>query len=167
MFDCDADLRLDDRGRNQAPSGNKATSVLIVSHPKLFSPANHDVCGALSEADLLRVRGILARTADKWSLWTLSELAMEGAVRFSRLLERVDGISQKSLTATLRNLERDGLVLRTVVKPKPIHVAYEATPLGVELIQRIDPLWTWVATHHLRFTGPQYDDRAAPLSQAG
>jgi DNA-binding HxlR family transcriptional regulator len=55
---------------------------------------------------------VLSRVTDKWSLWALSELAADGPLRFSRLLERVEGVSQKSLIATLRGLERDGLVRR-------------------------------------------------------
>ena len=59
---------------------------------------------------------------DKWSLWVLAELCSDGPLRFSRLLERLEGVSQKSLTATLRALERDGLITRTIVVQVPIRV---------------------------------------------
>jgi DNA-binding HxlR family transcriptional regulator len=119
--------------------------------PVLFSPANAEICGRLSPTEVGLVREIVSRAADKWSLWALSQLAVDGPLRFSRLLERVSGISQKSLTATLRQLARDGLVTRTVMVRSPIRVDYTATELGVELIRHIDPLWTWVASNHQAF----------------
>lgn len=85
------------------------------------------------------MRDVLSRVTDKWSLWALSELTADGPLRFSRLLERVVGVSQKSLTATLRGLERDGLIRRTVTVQVPIRVDYEATPLGHELIVNFQP----------------------------
>ena len=118
------------------------------SKPVLFSPENADVCASLSSGQERLVRDIISRAADKWSLWTLSQLATAGPLRFSRLLERVTGISQKSLTVTLRQLERDGLVTRTVTVRSPIRVDYEATALGINLIRHVDPLWTWTARHH-------------------
>jgi DNA-binding HxlR family transcriptional regulator len=74
-----------------------------------------------------------------WSLWALSELTSEGPLRFSRLLESVDCLSQKSLAATLRRLERDGLVRRSITVQVPIRVDYEATALGHELIVKFHP----------------------------
>ena len=120
--------------------------------PLLFTPENADVCATLMAAQAGLVREIISRAADKWSLWTLSELAREGPLRFSRLLERVEGISQKSLTVALRQLERDGLATRTVTVRSPIRVDYAATELGIELIGKIDPLWTWVAQNNEAFS---------------
>lgn len=97
------------------------------------------------------MREIISLTTDQWSLWTLSRLATNGPLRFSRLLEQATGISQKSLTVTLRQLERNGLVTRTVTVGSPTRVDYEATALGIDLIRRIDPLWTWAARNHNRF----------------
>jgi DNA-binding HxlR family transcriptional regulator len=125
------------------------------SQPVLFSPENNAVCASLSVGEEVLVRELISRAADKWSLWTLSQLAMHGPLRFSQLLERVGGISQKSLTATLRQLERDGLVTRTVTVRSPIRVDYEATVLGVDLIRHVDPLWTWVAMNHDAFAIPR------------
>lgn len=119
--------------------------------PDLVSPDRVDVCESLSDQEEALVREIVSRVADRWSLWVLTELAEHGALRFSRLLERVRGISQKSLTATLRQLERDGLVTRTVTAQVPIRVDYEATELGLELIRHIDPFCTWAARNHARF----------------
>lgn len=119
--------------------------------PALFSPENAEICESLTAGQAELVRQIMSRAADKWSLWTLSHLATNGLTRFSRLLGHVTGISQKSLTATLRQLARDGLVTRTVTVRSPIRVDYEATALGIELIRQIDPLWTWVARNQDRF----------------
>jgi DNA-binding HxlR family transcriptional regulator len=119
--------------------------------PVLFTPENAEICANLSERQEKLVREIISRAADKWSLWTLSELARDGTLRFSRLLDRVTGISQKSLTVTLRQLERDGLITRTVTVRSPIRVDYAATALGIELVRKVDPLWTWAARTHDAF----------------
>ena len=102
-----------------------------------------DPCSALPPGEQALVREVLARMVDKWGLWVLTELSEDGPLRFSRLLERVGRISQKSLTATLRQLERDGLVTRTMVVQVPIRVDYAATPLGQSLIDQVHPLWLW------------------------
>ena len=103
------------------------------------------LCSTLSDAQESVIREIISRATDKWSLWALSELAGDGPLRFSRLMDRVEGVSQKSLTATLRHLERDGLVKRTVTVQVPIRVDYEATPLGKAFVQETHPLWMWCA----------------------
>jgi DNA-binding HxlR family transcriptional regulator len=124
---------------------------MSVGKPVLFTPENAEVCANLSEGQEKLVREIISRVADKRSLWTLSELARDGTLRFSRLLDRVSGISQKSLTVTLRQLERDGLITRAVTVRSPIRVDYSATALGIELIRQVDPLWTWAARTHDAF----------------
>jgi DNA-binding HxlR family transcriptional regulator len=106
---------------------------------------NVSLCSTLNDAQESVIREIISRATDKWSLWALSELAAEGPLRFSRLMDRVEGVSQKSLTATLRHLERDGLVKRTVTVQVPIRVDYEATPLGKAFVQETHPLWMWCA----------------------
>ncbi len=121
-------------------------------NPILFSPHNAELCASFSAEQERLVREIIARVADKWTLWALSELARNGPLRFSRLLERVIGVSQKSLTATLRHLERDGLVTRSVTINSPIRVDYAATAIGIDLIRQVDPLWTWVARNNLTFS---------------
>ena len=93
-------------------------------------------CSTLSDAQESVIREIISRATDKWSLWALSELARDGPLRFSRLMDRVEGVSQKSLTATLRHLERDGLVKRTVTVQVPIRVDYEATSLAKPSFRR-------------------------------
>ena len=105
------------------------------------------LCSTLTDEQEAVIREVISRVTDKWSLWALSELAREGPLRFSRLMERVEGVSQKSLTATLRHLERDGLIKRTVVVQVPIRVDYDATDLGLAMVAEVHPLWLWVAVN--------------------
>src|SRR4051794_34368625 len=79
------------------------------------------------------IRDLLDRLADKWSLLVV-ELLGGGTRRFSELRREIDGISQRMLTLTLRQLERDGLVRRTVFPVVPPRVDYELTPLGASLL---------------------------------
>lgn len=111
-----------------------------------------EMCKALDPGREAVIRDVLSRVTDKWSLWALSELTTDGPLRFSRLLERVEGVSQKSLTATLRGLERDGLVRRTVTVQVPIRVDYEATLLGHDLIARFQPFWSWAVSKVANFS---------------
>ena len=117
--------------------------------PAASVPSNKvPLCSTLTDTQESVIREIISRATDKWSLWALSELAKDGPLRFSRLMDRVEGVSQKSLTATLRHLERDGLVKRTVTVQVPIRVDYEATPLGKAFVHETHPLWMWCA-HNL------------------
>jgi DNA-binding HxlR family transcriptional regulator len=92
------------------------------------------------------VRQILDRIADKWSLLVIALLDRR-VLRFTQLRQEVDGISQRMLTVTLRQLERDGLVRRTVHAVVPPRVDYELTPLGATLHQTIQPLVEWTERH--------------------
>ncbi len=103
-------------------------------------------CEALSEAEEELTRVMVMRLADKWSLWAMAVLAEEeGPLRFTRLMERVEGVSQKSLTKTLRGLERDGLITRQIFAEVPPRVEYTISALGLELLAHVEPLWNWVA----------------------
>lgn len=95
-------------------------------------------------ANEAKVREILARVADKWTLFVMEALAPGEEVRFARLQKRVPGISQRMLTKTLRQLERDGLVARRVHASVPPRVDYRLTPLGESLGQALCPVWVWV-----------------------
>jgi DNA-binding HxlR family transcriptional regulator len=87
-------------------------------------------------------REVLSRIADKWSMLVL--LALEpDTLRFSALRRRVDGVTQKMLTQTLRNLERDGLVTRTAYPTVPVTVEYALTPLGRSLSGAVETIRTW------------------------
>ena len=119
-------------------------------------------CEALTENEDSLTRNIVTRLAEKWTLWTMAELAAaEAPMRFSRLLERVEGVSQKSLTKVLRQLERDGLVTRVVFAQVPPRVEYEITDLALEMLELVHPLWQWASTHVGKFQAAQagYDLR--------
>lgn len=88
------------------------------------------------------VREMLGLIADRWSLRVIEALA-DGEMRFTRLRERLDGVSQKMLTQTLRQLERDGLVTRHVHAEVPPRVDYRLTPLGEGLDEAMCGLWMW------------------------
>jgi DNA-binding HxlR family transcriptional regulator len=91
---------------------------------------------------------LLDRLADKWVALVLAALRDRGgAMRFSELGRRIPGVSQKMLTQTLRALERDGLVTRTVTPSVPVRVDYELTPLGRDLARLMMPLKRWAETH--------------------
>ena len=92
-------------------------------------------------------RELLDRVGDKWSVYVLYTLGGAGAVRFNGLRSRVDGISQRMLTVTLRGLERDGLVVRTAFPEVPPRVEYSLTPLGATLSQLVCDLVTWAGAH--------------------
>jgi DNA-binding HxlR family transcriptional regulator len=114
------------------------------------------------------VRQILDRIADKWSLLAIALL--EGrTLRFTELRRRIDGISQRMLTVTLRQLERDGLVRRTVYPVVPPRVEYELTPLGMTLHATIQSLVVWTEEHQAEIGAARaaYDRRAdAPPTAA-
>ncbi len=92
-------------------------------------------------------RQLLDRISDKWVTLALCALSGEGPMRYSELARRLGGVSQKMLTQTLRSLERDGLLTRTVVATVPVTVSYELTDLGVSLHQMVRGLKSWAETH--------------------
>ena len=91
------------------------------------------------------VTELIGRVADKWTMLILEVLAEKGELRFTRLGELVDGISQKMLTQTLRQMERDGLILRTVHAVVPPKVEYRLTDLGLTLGAAFCGVWVWAA----------------------
>ena len=82
-------------------------------------------------------------------------------MRFSRVMEKVEGVSQKSLTKTLRQLERDGLVTRVVFPEVPPRVEYSISPLGIAMLEQVHPLWMWAVQNLDKFEKArrQYDKR--------
>jgi len=93
------------------------------------------------------VMEVIGRVADKWTMTVLEVLAEAGTLRFTRLAEAVPGVSQKMLTQTLRAMERDGLLIRTVHPVVPPHVEYRLTDLGVSLGAAFCGVWTWAEEH--------------------
>ena len=93
------------------------------------------------------VTELIGRVADKWTMLILEVLEEHGELRFTRIGEFVPGISQKMLTQTLRQMERDGLVIRTVHAIVPPKVEYRLSPLGNSLSEAFCGVWTWAAKH--------------------
>ena len=89
------------------------------------------------------VNDIIAKVADKWTMLILEVLAEHGEQRFTRVGDLVGGISQKMLTQTLRQMERDGLVIRTVHPVIPPKVEYRLTDLGFTLAEAFCGVWMW------------------------
>jgi DNA-binding HxlR family transcriptional regulator len=108
------------------------------------------------------VRELLGRVGDKWTLLVIDALAEAGELRFSRLRAQVGGISQKMLTKTLRQLERDGLVVRRVHAEVPPRVDYRLTSLGESLGESVCGIWLWVERHigAVERSRKSYDARA-------
>ena len=91
-------------------------------------------------------RAILASVANKWTVLVLSVLT-EDTTRFNDLRRRVQGVTQKALTRTLRDLERLGLVSRKIYAEVPPRVEYSLTPLGQSLVEVVDEIKAWTETH--------------------
>jgi DNA-binding HxlR family transcriptional regulator len=107
-----------------------------------------------------QVRQILDRIADKWSLLVIA-LLDEKTLRFGELVREIDGISKRMLTVTLRNLERDGLVRRTVYPEVPPRVEYELTSLGRTLLGTTQALVSWSEAHQEEIARARQDFEAA------
>ncbi|CAN5377493.1 helix-turn-helix domain-containing protein [soil metagenome] len=93
------------------------------------------------------VNEVIGRVADKWTMIVLDVLAENGELRFTRIGQLSDGISQKMLTQTLRQMERDGLVVRTVHPVVPPKVEYRLTDMGFSLAEAFCGVWGWAAEH--------------------
>ena len=136
------------------PGNDKVPSI-----PSAQDRAEHTEC--------VVVREILDRVGDKWSVLVIALLGERGH-RFSELRRAIDGISQRMLTLTLRQLERDGLVSRTVHATVPPRVDYALTPLGESVLEPLNGLMCWAAQHgtdiaeaRLRYEATQAEEAAA------
>lgn len=89
-----------------------------------------------------RARAALDRVGDKWSVYVITLLG-GGTHRFSELKRNIGAITQRMLTVTLRGLERDGLITRTVYPTVPVRVEYSLTPLGASLLETLQELLDW------------------------
>ena len=108
------------------------------------------------------VMEIIGRVADKWTMLVLEVLGEHGELRFTRLAELVEGISQKMLTKTLRQMERDGLLGRTVHPVVPPRVEYRLTGLGESLGAAFCGVWMWAEKHHDEVVGARVQFDALP-----
>jgi DNA-binding HxlR family transcriptional regulator len=104
---------------------------------------------------------VLNRVGDKWSMMIVMMLS-NGPLRFSELKRAIDGISQRMLTLSLRGLERDGLVTRTVTPTIPPRVDYELTELGISLREPVKALGDWAIAHIacIRAAQSKFDEAA-------
>ncbi len=103
------------------------------------------------------VTEVIGRVADKWTMIVLEVLTEHGEQRFSRIAALADGISQKMLTQTLRHMERDGLVIRTVHPVVPPRVEYRLTDLGATLSEAFCGVWVWAAKNIDRIAAARAD----------
>ncbi len=122
-------------------------------HTRVSDPGSHD-CRAVS--------AILQRIGDKWSVLIIQRLG-EGPRRFNEIKRMIGGISQRMLTLTLRNLERDGLVSRTVTPTVPPRVDYALTELGRDLLVPVAALGQWAIQHTscIEAARARFDEAAA------
>ena len=111
-------------------------------------------------ADCRGVASVLARVGDKWSVFVIMNLS-DGPKRFNELKRMISGISQRMLTLTLRGLERDGLVTRTIFPTIPPRVDYELTDLGRGLQQPVKALGQWAMDHlaQIEAARTKFDER--------
>jgi DNA-binding HxlR family transcriptional regulator len=111
--------------------------------------------------DCRGVSAVLARVGDKWSVLIIMLLG-DGPKRFNEIKRMVGGISQRMLTLTLRGLERDGLVTRTVFPTIPPRVDYELTNLGRSLWKPVEALGSWAREHLTEIDAAKrrFDERA-------
>lgn len=119
---------------------------------------NHDalsqaeaICQTLREDDDGVRREVLAHAGSRWSLGILHALGVYGTMRHAEIKRQMTGVTQRMLTKTLRAMERDGLLLRREFSEIPPRVEYELTPLGMELLVRMSPVWMWVVENAEEF----------------
>lgn len=108
--------------------------------------ADLEMCGG-GDADALAIREVLNRVGDKWSLLVIGTLRGQ-QIRFTELRRRIPGVSQRMLTLTLRQLERDGLVVRTAHAEVPPRVEYALTDLGATLVDVAIGLASWATANY-------------------
>lgn len=122
---------------------------------QVTTPADLEPCGQPDHQDC-GIRYVLDRLGDKWSVLVVVELA-SGPRRFRELQRAIHGISQRMLTLTVRRLERDGLVLRTVYPTVPAQVGYRLTPMGADLTHLIKALSKWSLGHRDAIAQARHD----------
>jgi len=96
----------------------------------------------------LLVKELIGRVADRWTMETIETLAEQGEMRFTRLSKEVKGISQKMMTKTVRQMERDGLLTRKIHPVIPPRVEYKLTDLGLSLSYAFCSVWEWAVKYH-------------------
>jgi DNA-binding HxlR family transcriptional regulator len=130
------------------------------AHSRNLGTSMKPTCPSHLPADCRAVSQILSRVGDKWSVLVVMALS-QGPQRFSELRDQIGGISQKMLTTTLRGLERDGLVTRTIFPTVPPRVDYELTDLGRDLTVPVIALGQWARRNqdHIEAARAAFDAR--------
>ena len=125
--------------------------------------AGGEPAGAACEPSPCRAREVLQRVGDKWSMYVI-DLLGHRTMRFSELHRSIDGITARMLTVTLRGLERDGIVTRTIHPVIPPRVEYALTPMGQTLLATIGQLVAWADGHvsEIEAARAVYDARHQP-----
>lgn len=119
------------------------TAAKILNRDELLSYAQ-TVCDGLRDDDDGLRREVLAHAGNRWSLGIVHTLGVYGRLRHAEIGRRMHGVTQRMLTRTLRQLERDGLVIRHDYEETPPRVEYELSEAGFEMLARMVPLWTWI-----------------------
>jgi DNA-binding HxlR family transcriptional regulator len=135
----------------------RCNSAKIAQGGTILSDTHIDVCeGGHSPEERRAFAEILSRIGDKWTVLVVGALSL-GPMRYRQIFKLVDGVSQRMLTLTLKSLERDGLVTRTVYPTKPPRVAYELTERGKTLIVPLHLLWKWAQANRNAIEGARRD----------
>src|SRR4030081_1028799 len=135
----------------------RCVSAEIAQGGTILSDTHIDVCkGGHSPEDRRAFADILSRIGDKWTVLVVGVLP-HGPMRYSQIFKLVEGVSQRMLTLTLKSLERDGLVTRTVYPTNPPRVDYELTERGKTLIVPLHLLWTWAQANRTAIEGARRD----------
>ena len=123
-------------------------------------------CDALSADDDGLKREVLTHAGNRWSLGVVHTLGVAGKLRHAEIGRRMHGVTQRMLTRTLRQLERDGLVLRHDHHEVPPRVEYELSALGMGLLVHMIPMWTWVMENAEGFRSARaaYDSQIDPVT---
>src|SRR6202158_3936801 len=130
----------------------RCISAKIAQGGTILSDTHIDVCKGGHSEEHRALADILARIGDKWTVVVVGVLS-HGPMRYSQIFKLVEGVSQRMLTLTLKSLERDGLVTRTVYPTNPPRVDYELTERGKTLIVPLHLLWTWAQANRTAIEG--------------
>ena len=133
-------------GTLRSPSNNLDTDSFLAVRPLQDPSGGQGVTNSCATPEAIEVRQLLNRVGDKWSILVIAMLD-QGTRRFTELRREIEGISQRMLALTLRQLERDGLVQRTVYPVVPPKVEYQLTDLGSTLLESVRGLVSWAMEH--------------------
>ncbi|WP_263380230.1 winged helix-turn-helix transcriptional regulator [Granulicella paludicola] len=126
---------------------SKKASAKQTASTKPSKPVHEPYPASSPEVEVL-VQEVISRVADTWTMLVLEALVEHGRLRFTELGRHIPGISQKMLTKTVRQMESDGLVERTVYPVIPPRVEYEITNLGYTLSEAFCGVWIWAEKNH-------------------